>query len=258
MTARPVGWIQAMALAIFLRSLAGPVSAGAPSELDPAPAMPEPDSGRAPAVAADEGRRPADLLFRGRPLPACRSFLITEFGLNRALAGRPRDAKLWCVTGELGIMSNVSPHDALGGTLLVEFDDNGNRVGLKARYRRWLAGSGGQARQMSVEVSGGLFFDGSDRYVDFDEACADGWNGRCWRERMIQYPSPVAAVQFNLADWISVANQVEWIRLDRGESTWAAYAGIRLGSYAGVVGGLGAAAATAIALAAWSASGGMF
>lgn len=247
---------KSVTLAFVLGLLSGLAAAGAQVGSQPVPAAQGAELRGAPVAASDAGQQPAELLFRGRPLPACRSFLITEFGLNRVLTGGPRDAEPWCVTGEFGLMGNVSPRDALGGTLLVEFDDNGNRVGLKARHRRWLAGPGGQARQMSVEVSGGLFFKGSDRYDDFYETCADGRERTCWRERMIQYPSPVTAVQFNLADWVSLASQIEWIRLDHGESTWAAYAGIRLGSYAGVVGSLGAVAATAIALAAWSSNGG--
>ena len=45
------------------------------------------------------------------------------------------------MTWELGAMINVTPRSALGAALFLSIDGNGNLVGVRPRYRRWLAGA---------------------------------------------------------------------------------------------------------------------
>jgi hypothetical protein len=67
--------------------------------------------------------------FRGRPLPQCRAFWLTEFGLSL-----PDGPFVW----ELGGMRNVGTHSAVGGTLYLRVD-GGTAYGVKPRFRRWLS-----------------------------------------------------------------------------------------------------------------------
>jgi hypothetical protein len=67
--------------------------------------------------------------FRGRPLPHCRTFWLTEFGVS------PFDGMFgW----ELGGMRNLGTHSAVGGTLYLRVD-GGTAYGVKPRFRRWLS-----------------------------------------------------------------------------------------------------------------------
>lgn len=87
------------------------------------------------AQAQEMATRPS-ACFRGRPLPICQSFWITESSLLGTLAqndpftstGDP----FWSV--EVGWMRNMSPTAAVGGG--VAFADT--YVSLRPRYRRWI------------------------------------------------------------------------------------------------------------------------
>ena len=72
---------------------------------------------------------PKPLCFRGRPLPQCRAFWLTEFGVS--------PFEPWFVW-ELGGMRNVGARSAVGGALYVRID-GGTAYGVKPRFRRWLS-----------------------------------------------------------------------------------------------------------------------
>lgn len=77
----------------------------------------------------------AQSCFRGRPLPRCRSWFITE-GFAGAVAGRQRGDLYGIVLGgEVGWMRNLGPNSAVGGGVAV----SNIGVSLRPRYRRWLA-----------------------------------------------------------------------------------------------------------------------
>ena len=46
------------------------------------------------------------------------------------------------IQGSFALMSNRSPHNALGGTVLIGVGGNGGRLAVKGRYRRWLGEQG--------------------------------------------------------------------------------------------------------------------
>jgi hypothetical protein len=198
------------------------------------------------ALAGEDA--PSPLRFRGAPLSRCENFMITEWGLGSYVVGGPEDSETWHMAVEMGMMHNRSPRSAIGMTFFAGFDDEGNREGLKARYRRWLAGKSGKPGPMSVELSAGLFFGGSSSYDQVVGPAVDEYGHPLWRVRYIQYPSPMVSVGLNAGDWISFVSQLEWIRLDRGESELAWTAGLRLGSYAGLIGGVGIGCVAAFAI----------
>ncbi len=140
-------------------------------------------------------------------------------------------------------------------TFFAGFDDRGNREGLKARYWRWLTGESARPGPVSVDLSAGFFLGGSRSYDHVADPAPYIYGGALWRERRIQYPSPMVSAGLNVGDLISLVSQLEWIRLDRGESELAWTAGVRLGSYAGIVGGV---ALTVAAAASVSSIGPMF
>src|SRR5437764_874817 len=92
------------------------------------------------AAAAQTPSRTRDC-YRGRPLPPCRSFWITEFGLLGRLNAlpEPRTTVDPFFRWEVGGMQNRNERTAFGATIVIEADDLGSRYGITPRYRRWLA-----------------------------------------------------------------------------------------------------------------------
>lgn len=87
----------------------------------------------------------AQTCFRGRPLPACRSFALLELGYAHRL-GAPSmvtggSPQVHYLNGEVGWMVGRSPRLSIGGTFfagaLVDYEFE-LRPGLKARARYWL------------------------------------------------------------------------------------------------------------------------
>ncbi len=82
--------------------------------------------------------------FRGRPGSQCRLYWITEVGLLTVVDSR--DTR-WNVNGrelltfDIGYMFNISRRDAIGGSLFIKMDTEGDDSysGFKPRYRRWLS-----------------------------------------------------------------------------------------------------------------------
>ena len=82
--------------------------------------------------------------FEGRPLAMCKMFWITDFTVTMRLLDDERRnlrSDIPLMTWELGAMINVTPRSALGAALFLSIDGNGNLVGVRPRYRRWLAGA---------------------------------------------------------------------------------------------------------------------
>lgn len=121
------------------------------------------DVARVQAQEEQESEGPRTGCFRGRPLPACKSFWLLELQGFTPLAqttrlvsysdGRPVEMTAFEGTLEwnLGHMVNVSPTFAIGGTLSVgPHGGSGIFTGLKARARHWLS------EDLSLELAGGL------------------------------------------------------------------------------------------------------
>ncbi len=106
--------------------------------------------------------------FRGRPLPACRSFWIVEMQGEAPVAQTtrtitftgelPREMRLFekKLEWNLGHMLNLTPRHAVGGVLTF---GTSNQFGVKLRGRRWLNAD------LSVELEGGLLTGMEVHYV---------------------------------------------------------------------------------------------
>ncbi len=164
--------------------------------------------------------------FRGKPLPQCKTFWITEFGYSYRLDQPPRrylsssDANFY-FTWEYGLMRNLNRKSALGATFLLGADGDGHRFGVKPRFRRWLDNS------ISFDLGAGVLFGGENNQ----------FNPR--------FPGMTSHVGLNFGDWLALTAHMEIIRLEvapfrRPQSKMtqtdvAWYAGAKLGSYPGLV-----------------------
>ncbi|HEX6750687.1 MAG TPA: hypothetical protein VF092_25595 [Longimicrobium sp.] len=150
--------------------------------------------------------------FQPRPLPVCRSFWITEFGVQWFVSTPPgvNNQRRWLATWEVGWMRNRSENHALGGSIFLATNDHAHRSGVRARYRRWATD------EVAVDVSPALIVFQSDEDLEIETRLG-------------------AALQagVTLRDWIGITSQVEaasgGVRL---------LTGVRLGGYAGAVTGL--------------------
>jgi hypothetical protein len=87
-------------------------------------------------------------LFRGRPLPDMKFFPLAQAGLLVRVNGVSENPA-WC---DVGVMVNVSPKIALGGTLGLVSDFSYTRFVIKPRLRTWLG------KGFALDVAPGIFF----------------------------------------------------------------------------------------------------
>ena len=105
-----------------------------------------------------EGQKPAAGCFRGGPLPACRSFWITEASYLIRLGGTP-DSYSYSVGGrysasvDLGGMLNVSDRVAIGASASASALD-GIQLAVKPRVRVWLSPNTSLDLAPGIVVSG--------------------------------------------------------------------------------------------------------
>jgi hypothetical protein len=179
------------------------------------------------SVEADEsaGSGHAGWCFRGKPGSECSAFWILEFAVSGRLdeppTARLREGPAYHVTGELGQMFNSGSRTAFGGTLYVGGDDDGSRFGVKGRFRRWLTPA------VSLDLSPGILIAGTNNEFE------------------LEFPAFVGHAGLNLGDWIGLFAETEMIRYGspeigfEGETSpgtdLAWYAGVKLGSYSGIV-----------------------
>lgn len=150
--------------------------------------------------------------FRGRPLPRCRRYWVTEMGYSRRLtssASRGGEGA-WYVTAELGHAWNLDTRHALGGTLFFGFDDDGSRWGLRPRVRRVITGG------LAVELAPGVLLAGSDRV----EPRFPGFSGQ---------------VSVDFGNLFAVTTQLEVLRRQGAPTRVEWFGGVRGGSYLGII-----------------------
>ncbi|MFL5383617.1 MAG: hypothetical protein ACJ8GN_13950 [Longimicrobiaceae bacterium] len=163
----------------------------------------------AAAAQAGEGRA----CFQPRPMPVCRSFWVTEFGVQYFVNRPPGidSERRLLGTWELGWMRNRASGDAVGGSIFLSTNDHAHRSGVRARYRRWMAG------ETSLDLSPALIVFQSDEDLEVRTELG-------------------AALQLAVShhDWIGLTTQVEaasgGVRLQTG---------VRLGGFPGVAAGVG-------------------
>lgn len=201
--------------------------------LAPAPTPLEAQSDTAPAAA-----QRAPICFRGRPLPRCRAFFLTEASYLRRLVGTQRtyqqsrfdgasypisvrDLDQQHLSWEVGYMVNRGSQRAVGATLMMGTGDAGARVAAKGRYRYWI--DGGDA---SVDLSLGVTR-ASVRSADFPGVSRG--------------TGLTADVALGVGDFAAFTARAELLRA-RSRTAGALHGGVRLGSYpaigASILGGL--------------------
>jgi len=126
---------------------------------------PEPNGREAPpGENRPSQRRIPALTWRGRPLAETRSFMITEFGVLARIDDYPYigDDSRIAYSFDLGWMKNISPRGAVGFSGYALLSDPATRLGIRARYRRWLS------RKTSIDVSPGVLLGGEDSAIEYD------------------------------------------------------------------------------------------
>lgn len=198
------------------------------------------------AGVSKEAIKQSKSCWRGKPLPACNQFLLTEIGFYRRFL-RPSAIVTVPTTGtgqstpfsyelrpskdfvsiEVGGMKNIGSRSALGGSVnFVKLDASGG-VGAKVRYRRWLTPDG-----FAIDVGAGIesrpdeAFFGSSQHFGF-----------------------TSEIAINASDYVSIVTRLDMIRID-GNSKPALSLGIRPGSKPALAtaGGIAALYATVLAI----------
>jgi hypothetical protein len=183
------------------------------------------------------------LTWRGHPFPETRSFLITELSMMYRLDRYPYRAagSRLDLTFDLGWMKNVGTRQAIGFSGYAMPSDQTTRLGIRARYRRWLS------RGVSVDVSPGVILGGEDGAIEYNP------------------PGFVLGTTLNAGDLIAVMVDAElarnWefaeqsppflTRVNHTDVTWRA--GAKIGSGLGL---LGSVAVVGLVIAALAIQGG--
>jgi|GEM_PF-2180468 len=167
------------------------------------------------AAAAPPGAVVGKACYRGRPSPPCRSFWITEFGgawyTVPPIGQEAPESRELLFLWEMGWMRSRSARDAVGASVFFATSDEVMRAGVRGRYRRWLGD------ELSVDVAPTLIVLQSNQAYDV---------------RATPGVSVLGALGFG--DVIVLTGEVE----AAGGGVRMLY-GLRMGSYAGVVSGLG-------------------
>ena len=173
-------------------------------------------------------RRIPALTWRGRPLAETRSFMVTEFGVLERIDDYPYiggDSRI-AFSFDLGWMKNISESGAVGFSGYALISDATTRMGIRARYRRWLS------RKTSIDISPGVLLGGEDSGIEYDP------------------PGFILGATLNAGDLVALTVDAEYARnLDlvhdtppiqwekRTDVAWRA--GAKLGSGLGVLGAAG-------------------
>lgn len=113
-------------------------------------------SGAGPSMSIGESPKPKRFSWNAQPLPKCKAFLITDFGVSYNLlpAKYSEPGENMYFSGDLGFMVNQNERSARGLTLSFGATGFGQgttlRGGVKARFRRWLG------QKSSLDLSPGL------------------------------------------------------------------------------------------------------
>ncbi len=151
---------------------------------------------------------------RGAPAARCGGFMLTEFTFGpgaTTASRRPPFIGDW----ELGAMKNTGPRSALGGTVVVNYDEDERAfLGVRPRYRRWVGA------RTAVDVSAGVL------------AVALNQNAE-----LASRPALTVRVGVSFGDWIGLSAGMDRLSLgapSQRRHEAAFLIGLRLGSYAGV------------------------
>lgn len=166
--------------------------------------------------------------FRGRPLPQCKSFVIFELRYSHRLAGtqqtihnnfseiefKDRDLAGYLAL-EVGRMLNTDSLHARGGAIQFGLTDEGIRIGLKARKRRWYSGG------RTFDLSAGLL--------------AASVRGTTVPSPRVMAYGITGGASVGIRDVVGLSLSGDLLRGD-ARTRAALHGGVYLGSFTGVVG----------------------
>lgn len=170
--------------------------------------------------------------YHGRPLPECRNFLLieTDWHMRFSDYNVRSDKADFLFSAELGFMHNFTTRSSLGLTLYGSGDDDAGQFGLRARYRFWIN------RIMSLDISPGVLFAGSDNYMNpqypgFIGSIALGFNDILAISLLVQV---ISFENLGYSVDLPYTEEDKFIFLEEGTQTsW--YVGIRGGSLTAAV-----------------------
>ena len=165
---------------------------------------------------------------RGKPQSECSGWIVINSAWLQRFAGNVESEykSRFLLNGELGYMKNVSPSQAVGGSLYLSGDDDGSNFGFMARYKKFLN------KTISYDFCAGILLAGDDNYIDK------------------KFPGFVFQSAISVKDWIAIMLQAQFNRYDVNnyvydinDSYWNRYSGtqsefylgLRFGSYAAFV-----------------------
>jgi hypothetical protein len=207
--------------------------------------------------------------FSPRPLPECRYFLISEFGVAYRCDKPPKaEADVWTTfLAEVGFMRNVNLRSAVGCAFFGEGGGDGSRAGIRGRYRLWLTPRGKRPSRSSLDITPGIILWGSRKYACPPLSGPDDPDLPNTRIFYARYPGVATSVALNLREWLGILFHAEYIPLDQvsppplsetaprrtRDTAW--YFGLRTGSYGGPLMWAMIAIAFAVMAAVFSGSG---
>jgi hypothetical protein len=154
------------------------------------------------------------LPYDGSP-DSARGFVVLENKLSYRLVEKPEPSEegaRWMLDWELGYMRNLDGSNAVGATLKIHSDTDGDRVGPMLRYRRWLD------RSVGLDVGLGLYLAGDEGPYDY------------------RFPMPAVEVGLTYDDWVALQGGVDFVKRTSDSSQGALeqshvepYVGLRVG-----------------------------
>lgn len=148
--------------------------------------------------ASESPRAEPRIAFRGCPRPCSDGFFLLESGFSVRGGGHARRGKAdFLFTAAAGVMKNLGPGGAVGGTINLLADDDGSRIGFAPRYRFWLDD------RMGIDAFLGILVSGDDNYLE------------------PKFPGVFGGVSFTALDLLSLDLSAEAYRYER--ETYAPY-----------------------------------
>jgi len=165
--------------------------------------------------------------FQGKPKPEMDSFWLLETSYKQRLLSSNvpiSSYSKWLLTSELGYMVNLNTKSSLGGSLYWGVHDNGNNLGFKARYRKWIS----EKPLTSVDLSLGFLILNHDNHLKY------------------KFPGIIGSISLNINDMIALTLQQEIINYnikgnfiyqdgDHSGIQSSTFIGIQFGSYYAII-----------------------
>ncbi len=192
----------------------------------------------------------AQFSLKPSPLPACKSFLLTEIGYYFRVSSFPEELSFYkhhsYFTSNVGLMINLNSRFSLGAANFLGLDNDGNvRWGAKARARRWFGA------ETSAELALGINFADSRSY--YERPAFSGELTLNLRDLLI-FNVLIEVANYKIPEY-AVYEPYGLLGYNKGTDT-AIYTGIKTGRKVGLIANVGVAVAYAVLIGIYALSGG--